>query len=210
MARGRRVLLVGDDPLALSGLARLLSEETSDWLPVESLGEMTDPVDGESDTDTDPVAALVDLGAESHTDTEIVSSISRRYPVVALVAAGVSSRAVLAAGARGVVSRRATAARLVRALDAVFEGLIVLDEDLAEDALRPPARGLATDEELTPREKEVLELLALGLSNREIATRLGISFHTVKFHVNSILGKLGAASRAEVVAIAARAGLLTF
>jgi DNA-binding NarL/FixJ family response regulator len=55
-----------------------------------------------------------------------------------------------------------------------------------------------------------LELLASGLSNKEIADRLGVSFHTVKFHVNAILGKLGASSRTEVVALAARAGLLRF
>jgi DNA-binding NarL/FixJ family response regulator len=65
-------------------------------------------------------------------------------------------------------------------------------------------------ETLTPRELEVLELLAAGLSNKEIAERLRVSFHTVKFHVNSILGKLGASSRTEVVGLAARAGLLHF
>jgi DNA-binding NarL/FixJ family response regulator len=86
----------------------------------------------------------------------------------------------------------------------------VIDEDLAEDALRPPARPLGSHETLTPRELEVVELLASGLSNKEIAERLGVSFHTVKFHVNAILGKLGAASRAEAVALAAKAGLLSF
>jgi DNA-binding NarL/FixJ family response regulator len=87
---------------------------------------------------------------------------------------------------------------------------VVLDEDLAEEAIRPPPRPLGSHETLTPREIEVLELLASGLSNKEIADRLGVSFHTVKFHVNAILGKLGASSRTEVVALAARAGLLRF
>ena len=72
------------------------------------------------------------------------------------------------------------------------------------------ARPLGSHETFTPRELEVLELLASGLSNKEIADRLGVSFHTVKFHVNAILGKLGASSRAEVVALAAKAGLLRF
>jgi two-component system, NarL family, nitrate/nitrite response regulator NarL len=204
MGRPRHVLLVTADPLALGGLARLLSDETSEWIPVHSLEGDPHPLE----SDAEPDAALVDLAAESSTDT--VGSLSRHYPVLALASDGVSIREVLAAGARGVVARSATGARLARALDAILEGLVVLDEDLAEEALRRPARNLGTEEELTAREKDVLELLALGLSNREIADRLGISFHTVKFHVNSILGKLGAASRTEVVAIAARAGLLTF
>jgi DNA-binding NarL/FixJ family response regulator len=64
-------------------------------------------------------------------------------------------------------------------------------------------------EELTPREREVLQLLAEGLGNKEIARRLRISDHTVKFHVNAILGKLGARTRTEAVTRAARQGLIT-
>jgi DNA-binding NarL/FixJ family response regulator len=63
-------------------------------------------------------------------------------------------------------------------------------------------------EELTPRETEVLQLLADGLTNKAIAQRLGISDHTVKFHVNAVLGKLGAQSRTEAVVRATRLGLL--
>jgi RNA polymerase sigma factor (sigma-70 family) len=63
-------------------------------------------------------------------------------------------------------------------------------------------------ERLTPREREVLELVAEGMSNRAIAERLGNSEHTVKFHVSSLLGKLGAVTRAELVAIAIRRGLI--
>ena len=70
--------------------------------------------------------------------------------------------------------------------------------DLAEELLEP----------LTPREQEVLRLLALGLANKEIASRMNISEHTVKFHVAAILGKLGAASRTEAVAIGIRHGLV--
>jgi DNA-binding CsgD family transcriptional regulator len=63
-------------------------------------------------------------------------------------------------------------------------------------------------EPLTPREREVLRLLASGLGNKEIAAKLKISEHTAKFHVASILGKLGAASRAEAVSIGMRNGLI--
>jgi DNA-binding CsgD family transcriptional regulator len=70
--------------------------------------------------------------------------------------------------------------------------------------------GLAeSPESLTPREREVLELLAHGLSNRRIGERLGISEHTAKFHVASLCGKLGAVSRTEAVSRGVRRGLLT-
>ncbi len=72
----------------------------------------------------------------------------------------------------------------------------------------PPSPPDAPAEALTPREREVLQLLAEGLANRAIAQRLAISEHTVKFHVNAILGKLNAQSRTEAVVRAARLGLL--
>lgn len=65
-----------------------------------------------------------------------------------------------------------------------------------------------TSGELTPREREVLALMAAGLPNKTIALRLGISEHTAKFHVGTVLAKLGAASRTEAVMTAARRGLL--
>jgi NarL family two-component system response regulator YdfI len=73
------------------------------------------------------------------------------------------------------------------------------------DPFREPP---ALVEALTPREHEVLVLLADGLRNREIATRLGISEHTVKFHLAAIFGKLAASSRTEVVRKALRLGLI--
>ena len=76
-------------------------------------------------------------------------------------------------------------------------GLVVSDEEQAPG-----------DEPLTPREREVLVLLSVGLSNREIAQRLGISPHTAKFHVSSIFWKLGAGSRAEAVSQGIRDGLI--
>ena len=115
----------------------------------------------------------------------------------------------LAAGARGVLPRLADAARLTAALHAIAAGLTVLDDALAPAALRArSARPAALVEPLTPRESEVLQLLAEGLSNRTIAARLGISEHTAKFHVNAILGKLGASTRTEAIVAAARLGLV--
>lgn len=184
---------MGDDHLALGGLARLLADAEG-WTVAGSFDEQPD-------------AVLVDYGGGA---VEDVRSLTSRYRVLVLASEPRRAREALAAGARGAISRHASGLGLARALDAVLEGLVVLDEDFAEEALRPAPRALGAVEELTPREMEVLEFLALGLSNRQIADRLGVSFHTVKFHVNSILGKLGAESRTQVVALAARAGLLHF
>ena len=112
-----------------------------------------------------------------------------------------------------IVSTAATVEQLGRAIAALAAGLTVLPGELlqseasAADAFprRQPERRV---EPLTPREREVLELIAEGLSNRAIAVELGISEHTVKFHVGSLLAKFGATTRAEVIALAIRNGLL--
>lgn len=102
---------------------------------------------------------------------------------------------------------RATADELAGAVSAVHAGLLVLHpEALALSAARETAAASAAP--LTSREREILELMADGAHNRIIAARLGISRHTVKFHVTSILTKLGAESRTEAVSLALRGGLL--
>jgi DNA-binding NarL/FixJ family response regulator len=100
------------------------------------------------------------------------------------------------------------------AVAAAAQGFILLPAALAARLLpagiAEPADGLADrGEPLTPREREVLELLGQGRSNRRIAELLGISEHTAKFHVASVCGKLGAASRTEAVSRGVRRGLIT-
>ena len=113
-----------------------------------------------------------------------------------------------------IVSPEASAAELRAATTAAAQGFAVLPAAVATRLLpeRVPLSdvGLAeSPESLTPREREVLELLAHGLSNRQIGERLGISEHTAKFHVASLCGKLGAVSRTEAVSRGVRRGLLT-
>jgi DNA-binding CsgD family transcriptional regulator len=104
----------------------------------------------------------------------------------------------------------ATADELLAAIAAVRAGLAVFDPSLAGRNLPAVAAetGAAPGEQLTPRELEVLRLMAEGLPNKGIGRALGISDHTAKFHVGAILGKLDAQSRAEAVMLAARRGLL--
>lgn len=116
----------------------------------------------------------------------------------------------------GALLRDATPDEIVPAITAVASGLITLDRRLASDLFAasqrvaaPAAERPATsDEPLTARELEVLQLMAQGLPNKTIAARLHISEHTAKFHVSAIMMKLGAASRTEAVTRGARLGLL--
>jgi DNA-binding NarL/FixJ family response regulator len=106
--------------------------------------------------------------------------------------------------------------QLVAALQAVASGLLVLHPTQISaqvnsgfPSVTEPSRALdELAEPLTPRESEVLQMLASGLANKEIAAKLAISEHTVKFHVASILGKLGAATRTEAVSLGIRRGLV--
>jgi len=106
--------------------------------------------------------------------------------------------------------KTADAPEILAASRAVAEGLIALDRSLIsvsrEAALFHPVRLEPGTEELTPRERETLQLMARGLLNKQIAARLEISLHTAKFHVASVLGKLGASSRTEAVTLGVRRG----
>jgi DNA-binding NarL/FixJ family response regulator len=125
-------------------------------------------------------------------------------PVLAVVPDAEAAREALGAGARGVVAPEPRV--LIAAIAAVAAGLSVHDPTWAEVllAVRPPMRG----DTLTGRERQVLELMAEGRSNKEIAALLDISGHTAKFHVGAVLDKLGAQTRAEAVVLAARRGWL--
>ena len=102
----------------------------------------------------------------------------------------------------------ASAEELRAAVGAAAQGYAAVPRQLA-DQLAPRTTGAPPTEPLTAREGEVLALLSLGLPNKQIALRLQISEHTVKFHIASIFAKLGAASRTEAVSIGARQGLIT-
>ncbi|MDQ2682135.1 MAG: response regulator transcription factor, partial [Chloroflexota bacterium] len=102
--------------------------------------------------------------------------------------------------------------QLGAAIAALANGLRVYDPVLSQrtgNALMGSAQGPDAPNPLTPRERQVLELVARGYPNKSIAYELGISEHTAKFHVGSLLTKLDAASRAEVVTNATRRGLLS-
>jgi DNA-binding NarL/FixJ family response regulator len=114
---------------------------------------------------------------------------------------------------RAILSRESDPDDVISAIYAAHDGLVLLSAPAAEswatvydDRALEVETGLS--EEITSRETDVLRMLAEGLVNKDIATRLGISEHTVKFHISSILDKLGASTRTEAVALGIRRGLI--
>jgi two-component system, NarL family, nitrate/nitrite response regulator NarL len=196
------VLVVSADPLARAGLAALVSGRPD----LDLTGEVA-PRNLAAAAAPSGTALLWDLGPAGEVP-DALGELAAGGGVVALCEDQAQAGDALRAGARGALLRGAPAAALSAALHAAALGLSVLDSSIADAFLHPPER-LADGEALTPREREVLALLAEGLANKQIAARLGISEHTAKFHVNAILGKLGVDSRAEAIVRAARAGLVT-
>lgn len=196
------VLVVSPDPLARGGLAARVAgrEELS------LAGQASPREAGAAAAARAPAVVLWDLGT-GPVDEGALDAVGAT-PVVALAAEEAQAGEALRAGARGAVFRGAEPEVLAAAALAVARGLAVLDPALAALFLRPPREPGEGVGALTPREQEVLTLLAEGLANKAIAARLGISEHTAKFHVNAILAKLGVESRAEAIVRAARMGLV--
>ena len=195
-----RVAVVAEDPLVRSGLVSLLGPESG----FSSVSESATPGDARL-AESGAELILWDVGPRAATVERSLSA--ERVPTLALVRDEDAARDLLRAGALGVLFRNADGERLLAALRAAANGVAVFEPGL----LRALVAGRAPAGEslsLTPRETEVLGLIAEGLSNKLIADRLKISEHTAKFHVNAILTKLAAETRTEAVVLAARRGLL--
>jgi DNA-binding NarL/FixJ family response regulator len=120
---------------------------------------------------------------------------------------------LLRSGVRAILSRESAADDVLSAIYAAYDGLVLLSTATADSLAGVFGDQLAEvddelSEEITSRETEVLRMLAEGLVNKDIAARLGISEHTVKFHISSILDKLGASTRTEAVTLGIRRGLI--
>lgn len=186
-----RVLVVAGDPLARAGLAGLVAEQEDLTVTgqVGADGDLPELLETYS-----PDVVVWDFGWDASPALEAVSDLIELGPyIVGLLADDSRVSEARAAGFKGLVRRDVSGSSLQAALVAVSAGMIVVDSEF--DQARPglgqgPPRPQR--EPLTPREIEVLELVAQGLPNKAVAHRLGISDHTVKFHVNSVLTKLSA------------------
>jgi DNA-binding NarL/FixJ family response regulator len=195
-----RVLIVADDPLVRTGLAALLADRCV--------------IVGQVSADDDfalevyrPDALLWDLGWESGLSSDRIADLSEDGPPIVVLLPDNSDAAVFwSAGSRGLLRRDASGDRIAAALASAAQGLVVFDPALTLDL--PLLHPTPPVEALTPREIDVLRLLAEGLPNKGIALRLDISEHTVKFHINALMSKLHAQSRTEAVVQAIRLGVI--
>jgi len=196
-----RVLVLATSPVARAGLESML-RGTGAVEVVASLANWAEYSGG------DPDVILADWDNGDELSSEITDGSPEAVWVVMADDPGLSGIAeALRSGIRAVLPRHSSAAQIVAAIEAAAAGFVVLQPgDLEGLLVSPQPASLA--EPLTPREIEVLGMLAEGQSNKSIAHRLGISEHTVKFHVTSILGKLHAGSRTEAVTQGIRQGLV--
>jgi DNA-binding NarL/FixJ family response regulator len=190
------------------GLRTLLDVNQS----IRIVAETADPTDLENvwwDLDV-----VILQGQESLEGLEILLRSSETQPGFLWISddlEAVQALRALPLPAWGLLSTEASSEELIAALQAIYQGLIVaplsrLDSLWIEN---PNNKAGELVEQLTPREAEILELLAQGLANKQIALYLQISEHTVKFHISSIFTKLGATNRMEAVRMGLQLGLIT-
>jgi two-component system, NarL family, response regulator YdfI len=170
------------------------------------------------------VASLVSFARSTELDVMVVDSDSipdlSREPIsdaaIVLLSEVSDARSIarlLRSGVRAILSRESDPDTVLSAIYAAYDGLVLLSTPTAERLAavygdQPLEVEDELSEEITSRETEVLRMLAEGLVNKDIAARLGISEHTVKFHISSILDKLGASTRTEAVTVGIRRGLV--
>ncbi len=202
-----RVLVAADSAVVRAGLEAVIAQA-----PSLSLAGRAEPETLAAQIrEIEPDVVLLE---QRHAAEDLLDPLLTSGPVFVLLAHSddaAATAASLRSGVRALLPHDATAPEIIAAIEAAAQGLVVLHPDMlaslqiAGPSRRPPAD---LDASLTPREIEVLRMLAEGLANKNIAFRLGISEHTVKFHITSIFAKLNASSRAEAVAIGMRRGLI--
>jgi NarL family two-component system response regulator YdfI len=213
-----RVLIAAASSLARAGLERLIESQPN----LQLVGGVEDSGLRSAISESDPDVLVLHTTIEpslqvwrelTALNLPVVLCVENPDPSIAAVA--------LAAGAQAILPGEVNASELHAAVMAAANRLLTVSSNLKDVVRQSLLNGIQnrgeelskTDdsfpEHLTAREIEVLEMIVEGLSNKEIAAQLDLSTHTVKFHISSILGKLGASSRTEAATIGLRRGLIT-
>jgi len=213
-----RVLIVAHSPIMQAGLEAMITREPT--IQVVGRVENLDILEQSCRTQQ-PDVVVLEFALLSDADREILTTLETELAIALLITSTESAAAamLLQSGVRAILPIDVTPDEMLLAIAAIATGLIVLHPDVSE-ALLPYLSQMGEPEEpaddlthdlntpLTPREIEVLQLLATGLGNKAIARQLNISDHTVKFHISSIFSKLNVSSRTEAVTLAMRQGLI--
>ncbi|MEE4154844.1 MAG: response regulator transcription factor [Erythrobacter sp.] len=208
---GARVLIVDDHQLAREGLGALLAGKGYEVVGLAETGEQA----VELARDLGPEVVLMDVrlgeGIDGLEATRQIAALDLPVRVLMLTLHDMPGyvREALGAGAAGYVLKDTAIDDLCAAIEQVLAGQSALPLELVNAALRaaPVARQSSSDDLeqiLTKREREVVALVAEGLTNKEIARKLGISPATVKVHVERLIGKLGVADRTQAAVLAVR------
>lgn len=210
MSEPVRVLIADDHPLFREGVVHSLADEPD----ITVIGQAATGEEAlRLARDLLPDVALLDIAMPGQGGLATVAQVAAACPATKIVMLTVSEDeddllAAFKAGARGYVLKGVSARELARIIRAVAGGEVYASPALAAGMLMELTRGRPPDplNELTDREREVLRLVAEGLTNREIGERLYLAEKTVKHHMTNVLGKLHVRSRVEAALIAARRG----
>lgn len=206
-----RVLIVARSLIMQSGLEALMSREPT----IQVVGCTANLSTLEPSLRTQqPDVILLEFALLTDADGESITALQDEVAIALLVTPtdAYPATTLLQSGIRAILPMDITADEMIVAVEAIATGLVVLHPEISETLLKGLAEAsdpeVSADAPLTPREIEVLQLLATGLGNKAIARQLNISEHTVKFHISSIFSKLNATSRTEAVTVGMRQGLI--
>lgn len=215
-----RVLIVDDHAMVRQGLRTFLELQDQPTLPIEVMGEAANGLDAvQLARQTQPDIVLLDLvmpEMDGLSATPKILEVSPNSRVIILTSFGEEEKVLPAirAGAQGYLLKDIPPTDLVKAVREAYQGRVQLHPEIAQKLMalaiekEKPTTSRATDPEngLTDREQEVLQLIADGMSNRDIAAKLVISEKTVKTHVSNILAKLNLDDRTQAAIYALRRG----
>jgi len=213
VSRRVRIAIADDHPIFRDGLRRLLESEPG----FEVVAEAADGVEAvRVAREVRPDVLLLDVAMPHMGGIETLSApdVGRSSTRVILLTAAIEPHELLRAvqcGVRGVVLKESATRQLIEGIHRVMEGKLLIGEEVADDLAQAVQQAGAQRDRpygLTPREVEIVEAIAAGESNREIADRLGISLQTVKHHLTSIFDKTGSSTRLELALFAIRQGIV--
>ncbi len=200
-----RILIIDDHAIVRTGLRTLLQSEPS----LELVGEASGGYEAiELVAETSPDIILLDLSMPDLDGIAVTKKLAPKYPELRILILTIHEdkalvREAIKSGASGYILKRAAESELVSAINVLMRGDMYVDHallsTLVEDTVEKPSHNRELIEALTPREKDVLGLIVLGYTNRQIGEELSISVRTVEGHRSNLSEKIGSHSRADLV-----------